>query len=123
MSTSPINTWWLTCLTAMLTRTELIEPSIKTFSFSFLLMITGCKRSSLLLLQTHKDIFASEIGQYRDPYVLASGYILTYITSPHPTHYISKPTIVKCASCDENAWKITPRINSDAERWLTGCCR
>lgn len=41
----------------MLTRTELMEPSIRTFSFSFLLMVTGCKRSSLLLLKTqcHKS--------------------------------------------------------------------
>lgn len=36
----------------MLTRTELMEPSIRTFSFSFLLMVTGCNRSSLLLLKT-----------------------------------------------------------------------
>ena len=42
----------LTCFTAMLTRTELMEPSIRTFSFSFLLMVTGCSRSSLLLLKT-----------------------------------------------------------------------
>lgn len=42
----------LTCFTAMLTRTELMEPSIRTFSFSFLLMVTGCNRSSLLLLKT-----------------------------------------------------------------------
>uniref|UniRef100_A0A0E9XDC0 Uncharacterized protein n=1 Tax=Anguilla anguilla TaxID=7936 RepID=A0A0E9XDC0_ANGAN len=33
----------------MLTRTELMEPSIKTFSFSLRLMITGCSNSSLLL--------------------------------------------------------------------------
>lgn len=42
----------LTCFTAMLTRTELMEPSMRTFSFSFLLMVTGCNRSSLLLLKT-----------------------------------------------------------------------
>lgn len=40
----------LTCLTAMLTLTELMEPSIRTFSLSFRLMTTGCNRSSLLLL-------------------------------------------------------------------------
>lgn len=38
-------------MTAMLTRTELMEPSMSTFSFSFLLMMTGCSRSSLLLLR------------------------------------------------------------------------
>lgn len=49
----------LTCFTAMLTRTELMEPSIRTFSFSFLLMVTGCNRSSLLLLKTqcHKALY------------------------------------------------------------------
>lgn len=48
----------LTCFTAMLTRTELMEPSMRTFSFSFLLMVTGCNRSSLLLLKTqcHKGL-------------------------------------------------------------------
>lgn len=52
----------LTCFTAMLTRTELIEPSIRTFSFSFLLMVTGCNRSSLLLLKTqcHEVFFITE---------------------------------------------------------------
>ena len=45
----------LTCFTAMLTLTELMEPSIRTFSFSFLLMVTGCSRSSLLLLRTQND--------------------------------------------------------------------
>ena len=39
----------------MLTLTELMEPSIRTFSFSFLLMVTGCSRSSLLLLRTQND--------------------------------------------------------------------
>lgn len=38
----------------MLTRTELMEPSMRTFSFSFLLMITGCNSSSLLLLRTEE---------------------------------------------------------------------
>lgn len=32
-----------------------MEPSIRTFSFSFLLMVTGCSRSSLLLLRTQND--------------------------------------------------------------------
>lgn len=52
----------LTCFTAMLTRTELMEPSIRTFSFSFLLMVTGCNRSSLLLLKTqqHKSLCTIE---------------------------------------------------------------
>jgi len=44
----------LTCFTAMLTRTELMEPSMRTFSFSFLLMITGCNSSSLLLLRAEE---------------------------------------------------------------------
>lgn len=39
-----------TCLTAMLTRTELMEPSIRTFSLSLRLITTGCSSSSLLLL-------------------------------------------------------------------------
>ena len=43
----------LTCLTAMLIRREFIDPSINTFSFSFLLITTGANNSSLLLLQTH----------------------------------------------------------------------
>lgn len=43
-----------TCFTAILTRTELMDPSIRTFSFSFLLIITGCNSSSLLLLQTNE---------------------------------------------------------------------
>lgn len=42
---------WLTCLTAMLTLTELMEPSIRTFSLSLRLMITGWRSNSLLLLQ------------------------------------------------------------------------
>lgn len=52
----------LTCFTAMLTRTELMEPSIRTFSFSFLLMVTGCNRSSLLLLKTqcHRGLCTTE---------------------------------------------------------------
>ena len=37
------------CLTPMLTRIELIEPSIKTFSFSFRLTIKGVNNNSLLL--------------------------------------------------------------------------
>ncbi len=41
----------LTCLIAIETRMELIEASIWTFSFSFLLTIRGVKSSSLLLLQ------------------------------------------------------------------------
>lgn len=43
-----------TCLTAMLTLTELMEPSIKTFSLSLRLIITGCRSSSLLLLRNKK---------------------------------------------------------------------
>lgn len=42
---------WLTCFTAMLTRTELMEPSIRTFSLSLRLMITGWSSNSLLLLE------------------------------------------------------------------------
>ena len=41
---------FVTCLTAMLTLTELMEPSMRTFSFSLRLIITGWSRSSLLLL-------------------------------------------------------------------------
>lgn len=51
-----------TCLTAMLTRTELMEPSMSTFSFSFLLMITGCNRSSLLLLWEQKKVTTDQQG-------------------------------------------------------------
>lgn len=40
----------LTCLTAMLTLTELMDPSMRTFSLSFRLMTTGWSNSSLLLL-------------------------------------------------------------------------
>lgn len=47
---------WPTCLTAMLTLTELMEPSIRTFSFSFRLMITGWRSNSLLLLEIRKNI-------------------------------------------------------------------
>lgn len=45
---------WLTCFTAMLTLTELMEPSIRTFSLSLRLMITGWRSNSLLLLDTSK---------------------------------------------------------------------
>ena len=38
-----------TCLTAMLTRTELMDPSINTFSFSLRLTTRGVNKSSLLL--------------------------------------------------------------------------
>lgn len=44
-----------TCFTAMLTRTELMEPSIRTFSLSLRLMITGWRRSSLLLLKVERN--------------------------------------------------------------------
>lgn len=50
---------WLTCLTAMLTLTELMEPSIRTFSLSLRLMITGWRSNSLLLLkmwETHNSL-------------------------------------------------------------------
>lgn len=43
-----------TCLIAIEIRTELTEPSIRTFSFSLRLMMTGVNRSSLLLLQLQK---------------------------------------------------------------------
>ena len=43
-----------TCLTAMLIRKEFIDPSINTFSFSFLLITTGVNNSSLLLLKHKK---------------------------------------------------------------------
>lgn len=54
--------WWSqagmkdppTCLTAMLTLTELMDPSIRTFSLSLRLIITGWRSSSLLLLKTKK---------------------------------------------------------------------
>lgn len=51
-----------TCLTAMLTRTELMEPSMSTFSFSFLLMITGCNSSSLLLLREQRKVGTDQQG-------------------------------------------------------------
>lgn len=41
----------LTCLTAMLTLTELMEPSIRTFSLSLRLITTGWRSNSLLLLE------------------------------------------------------------------------
>ena len=40
----------MTCLMAMDTLIELTEPSIKTFSFSFRLTVTGVRSNSLLLL-------------------------------------------------------------------------
>lgn len=49
----------------MLTRTELMEPSMSTFSFSFLLMMTGCSRSSLLLLR-EETVLSAGRGQRRD---------------------------------------------------------
>lgn len=45
----------LTCLTAMLTLTELMEPSIRTFSLSLRLMITGWRSNSLLLLEVGRN--------------------------------------------------------------------
>jgi len=39
----------------MLIRNELTEPSIRTFSFSFLLMTTGVSSNSLLVLQYNTD--------------------------------------------------------------------
>lgn len=39
-----------TCFIMMLIRRELTDPSMRTFSFSFLLITTGVRRSSLLLL-------------------------------------------------------------------------
>lgn len=39
-----------TCLMAMLIRSEFIEVSIRTFSFSLRLITTGCRSSSRLLL-------------------------------------------------------------------------
>lgn len=55
---------WLTCLTAMLTLTELMEPSIRTFSLSLRLMITGWRSNSLLLLKEGKthNSFSVHIG-------------------------------------------------------------
>ena len=47
------------CFIAMLT--ELMEPSIRTFSFSFLLMVTGCSRSSLLLLTSTSGLLCSSM--------------------------------------------------------------
>lgn len=43
-----------TCLTAMLTLTELMDPSIRTFSLSLRLIITGWRSNSLLLLKIKK---------------------------------------------------------------------
>ncbi len=43
----------LTCLTAILIRKELTEPSINTFSLSFLLITTGVNSSSLLVLKVN----------------------------------------------------------------------
>lgn len=40
----------MTCLTAMLTLTELMDPSMRTFSLSLRLITTGWRSSSLLLL-------------------------------------------------------------------------
>ena len=49
-----IHEWQLTvlytCLMAMETRMELMELSMRTLSFSFLLTVTGVSSSSLLLL-------------------------------------------------------------------------
>lgn len=52
----------LTCLTAMLTLTELMEPSIKTFSLSLRLMITGWRSNSLLLLKRTRETHTQTIN-------------------------------------------------------------
>ena len=47
-----------TCFTAILILREFTDPSIRTFSFSFLLITTGVSSSSLLVLQKNNPNFS-----------------------------------------------------------------
>lgn len=54
----------LTCFIMMLILRELMDPSIRTFSFSFLLIVTGVRRSSLLLLPVKKKIVYNQLHKH-----------------------------------------------------------
>lgn len=55
------------CLMAMLTRIELMEPSMRTFSFSLRLITTGVSSNSLLLLQYGEVQGKNELESRQEP--------------------------------------------------------
>lgn len=131
--TTAYQTMWPTCLMAMLTLTELMEPSIRTFSLSLRLMITGWRSNSLLLLEgsrkRHKRTLLTFCQRHNQCLHVSRGFdrcceavILTVLpplaccVSP-PLARRNSPGRVQPAEWHAQRWDMGARLPSEGRRW------